>query len=379
MNKNYIVLNGKHYDAVTGALIKPVANHSQASHTRIAPTKTVGHATPARQTVTHAKSPADHPKKTVTRTHHSAPKGVHSHKQQQPKTLMRHVVKKPAHEQKPAVKQAYPLTKANSGTVIKPKTSALSVNELRSRRAQEIHKSKQVSRFALSNTTAIPTKIKPVAIKPAPAPVKPVRTAGHTIPIHHTTKQLPVKNTAPTLAERKHTLLEQALANAKSHQESAPKSTRRFKHRRLMSSLAGMAAVLVISGFVVYLNKASVELQVASVRAGFQASMPNYTPANYERLSTTASNGKVAISFVSPTQKNNFTLTQESSSWDSQTLFDSVVAQGSATYQTIQSNGRTIYLYGGDKAAWVDGGILYKITGNTSLKSDEIISLAGSM
>lgn len=283
---------------------------------------------------------------------------------------MRHVVKKPVHNQKPTVKQAYPLAK-NHPSPIKPKISATGVDGLRSRRAQEIHKSKQVSRFAVANTAAIPAKLQPITPKAAPNHVRAT-------PSHHASIKHPA-TAAQTPSEKKTALLEQALANAKSHEEPAPKVSRSFKHRRIASSLAGLAAVFVICGFVAYLNKASVELQVASVRAGFQASMPNYTPSGYERQAAKAVDGKVAFNFVSPVQKSDFTLTQESSSWDSQTLFDSVVAQGNATYQTVQSHGRTIYIYDGDKAAWVDGGILYKVSGDTKLNSDQVISLATSM
>lgn len=370
MNKNYIVLNGKHYDAVTGALIKPAANHSQATHTRISH-KDTAKAPLSRTHVaeTAAVRPAKNAQKAAARAAHGGPKKLHSRKPEQPKTLMRHIVKKPAHSQHPSVKQAYPLQK--TGSKITPKTTVKSINSTRARRAQDIHKSKHVTRFATAGSIAVPTKIQPITLKPAPDH----NTTNHAVskPTQHTHK-------TKSPQEKKTELLEKALANAKSHEEPAPKIKRsKSKPHRFASSLAGLTAVLVVVGFVAYMNKASVELQVASVQAGFQASLPNYTPAGYERQPAKSKDGKVAISFLSPTANNNFTLTQESSSWDSQTLFDSVVAQGNTTYQTIQSNGRTIYLYGGDKAAWVDGGILYKVDGTAKLDSDQVISLATSM
>lgn len=369
MNKNYIVLNGKHYDAVTGVLIKSTVNPSHATHTRISHpvAKAPAAHTPHSHSSTTHKSPA---KKQPSRAHHAAvPKPHSGRKPEQAKTLMRHVVKKPAHPQHPTVKNAYPVAK-NTNHAIVPKKSVASVDTLRAHRAQEIHKSKHVARFAAPAITPVATKIKPIAIQPAPA----VPSSTKPVAAHHA-----VMPKDQTPAEKKTALLEQALANAKSHEQPAPKIKRGFKHRRLMSSLAGLAAVIVIGGFVAYANKASVELQLASVRAGFQASLPNYVPDGYQRQSAKAADGKVAISFMSPGYNNNFTLTQESSSWDSQTLFDTVVAHNNTTYQTVQSSGRTIYLYGGDKAAWVDGGILYKVDGNAKLNSDQIISLATSM
>lgn len=367
MNKNYIILNGKHYDAVTGALIKPAASHSQATHTRITHTPAAREKLPAKTSSTAVKA-VQHAQKSASRAHHGSPQHVRHHKPEQSKTLMRKVVNKPSHQKLLTVKKAYPVQKA--GSAIALKTSINRVDISRSRRAQDIHKSKQVSKFATAASVAVPTKIQPIALKPVPTHTA---TAAHSVK-HKNTQQ----NAHKSPQEKKTELLEKALANAKSHEQPAAVIKHRSK-RRLFSSMAGLAAVLVVVGFVAYMNKASVELQLASVRAGFQASLPNYTPAGYERQSAQAADGKVAISFLSPTQHNNFTLTQESSSWDSQTLFDSIVAQENTTYQTVQSNGRTIYLYGGDKAAWVDGGILYKVDGNAKLNSDQVISLATSM
>lgn len=369
MNKNYIVLNGKHYDAVTGVLIKSTINPSHATHTRVSHStaKTPGNHLSRSLDVAAHKAPV---KKQPSRAHHAVTsKPPTGRKPEQAKTLMRHVVKKPAHPQRPTVKNAYPLAKSAKHAIV-PKKSAVGVDTLRAHRAQEIHKSKHVARFATSATIPVAAKIKPIAIQLAPT------ASSHTKPavVHHA---VTLKDQTP--AEKKTALLEQALANAKSHEQPAPKIKRGFKHRRLMSSLAGLAAVIVIGGFVAYTNKASVELQLASVRAGFQASLPNYVPDGYQRQSAKAADGKVAISFMSPGYNDNFTLTQESSSWDSQTLFDTVVAHNNTTYQTVQSNGRTIYLYGEDKAAWVDGGILYKVDSNAKLNSDQIISLATSM
>lgn len=288
---------------------------------------------------------------------------------------MRHAVKKPTHNKKSAFKQVYPVTKKSEITVT-PKISAVSIDGVRSHRAQQIHKSHQISRFAVASATTIPTKFQPLAIKPAP---KPKSSHAHTTTHSGTHPHSKTSVVAHTLADKKASLLEQALANAKSHEERTPKPTRRSKHRRFISSLTGLAAVLLIGGFVVYANRASVELQVASVRAGFQASMPSYTPTGYQRQTAKAGDGKVTISFMSPMQQKDFTLTQQSSSWDSQTLFDSIVAQETTTYQAIQSKGRTIYMYGNTKAAWVDGGILYKVDGKTPLNNDQIVALATSM
>jgi hypothetical protein len=188
-------------------------------------------------------------------------------------------------------------------------------------------------------------------------------------------------HTANEVVQKASTVFEQAIANATSHEQPAHQVSKRGRgrQRKLVSSVAALGAVLIIGGFLAYANKATVQLQVASVKAGFQASMPGYAPEGFERQAARAEDGKVAINFVSPVTKEKFSLTQETSDWDSQTLFDSVVAQSDTSYQTVQSNGRTIYIYGNDNAAWVDGGVLYKVNGNSGLSSDQVIALAASM
>lgn len=373
MNKNYIILNGKRYNAITGELI--------ASET---PKKSIDMATSVAQPKITSQSTAIAPQpKPVKRdrTHHNAAAAkLAPRKPKKATTLMRHAVKKPSTSQQKSIKQTYPVAHTSSHAV-KPKKSAHAVDASKVHRAAQVEKSSKVNRFGASVKQPMKAQVKPVALRPAPANghhVAKKQPALHKVAVAPA-KQMDTKKQHVSAQIKKQHLLEQALKNAVSHEQpahtieklSAPK-------RRLLSSFAVMGAVLVIGSFVMYLNRSSVELQVASVRAGFQASAPA-APAGYERQTASADNGKVAIGFVSPQTHDSFTLTQESSGWDSQTLFDSIVANDSNNYQTIQSHGRTIYVYDGDKAAWVDGGILYKVSGSKQLDSDQIVSLATSM
>lgn len=377
MDKHFIVLNGKRYDAVTGAFLgldmdlkarrqhKPVSNpHATRLQPSIKPQ--VHHAAPAAALSSAAKH--------ATRAHHGQPKKVAAHQPKPAKTLMRHAVQKPATRDLPTTKRHYPLATKTSGVGISPKLSVNKINSHRAERAERTPKSHHVGKFTptMSSRQIVP-QVKPLAVAPVPAHAQP----SHHAAAHATTSQ---HTKSPQATHReKVDIFEKALAEATSHEQPKHKASRRKTYRRLVSSVAALGAVLVIGGFVTYLNRSSVQLQVASVRAGFQASMPNYAPTGYERQAASNEEKQVAISFVSPTNSRAFTLTQESSDWDSQTLFDSVVSSDDTSYQTVQNNGRTIYIYGDGNAAWVDGGILYKVTGNAGLSSDQIISLATSM
>ncbi len=357
MNKNVIELNGKLYDATSGALIG-----SAASKSRKIPL-TVQSSTPDTQ---HAQ-PADR-----NRDHHLAQPKPHKRKPETPKTLMRRVVAKPTAETKPAVKQQYPITVQGKSVLVSAKKSAGHVDDIRLKRAQTVHKSTAVNRFSQNahssshTKTAIPVRISKLDVKPAPAPAHIQQTA------------------TPSAAAAKVNLFEKALVDAKSHEElphtpAKRRGGKRFFRRGLVNASAGILAVLLIGGFVAYMNKAAIQLELASVRAGFQATMPGYAPTGFTAEPAVAEPGKVTISFLSPDSSKSFALTQQSSNWDSQDLFDDIAQKHETAYQTIQSNGRTIYLYGNNEAAWVDGGILYTVSGNAALEGNQLISLATSL
>jgi len=307
---------------------------------------------------------------------------------------MRRAVKKPSADKRTVIKRQYELSKKTPGVGISPKLSVNTVDHAKLRRAKRTERSARVGRFSQPHKPiAVTHEVKALPLAPAPEPAANHVVVHAEVPVKpHPQQHIahPVREVREPAAPKKATLFEEALAHATSHQQpkhAHPKRSiadkfkklQRLNHGRIASTLAALAAVVVIGGFITYVNKSSVQLQVASVRAGFQANMPSYVPEGYQKQPAQTSNGKVAINFVSPKDYSGFTLTQEPSSWDSQTLFDSVVAQSNSSFQTVQSKGRTIYIYGKNNAAWVDGGVLYKISGNAQLKGDQIIALAGSM
>ncbi len=382
MDKNVLTLNGKRYDAITGKLIGPAApskpHHAAVPAHKPAPAANAD-ARAARLQQAHAVAIAKTPPKpNRSRSHHGQPKAIPAHKPEHAKTLMRRAVRKPVPAKTTPIKQHYPIALKSPDLAVPRKLSAAAIDSNRQKRAEQIRTSEHVGRFRSAKQPAygIQPRLQPVAVA---AP--PVHTAA-AMPTHPTAAVRP--GAAPDASLKTKEIFERALSSATSHMQP-PHEPRKsklsgFKNRHLSGSLAAVAAVLVIGGFVTYLNKSSVELQIASVRAGFKASMPAYAPEGYKKQPASSQDGKVAISFVSPVDNSGFTLTQEPSNWDSQTLFDTIVSQQTTTsYQTVQHNGRTIYIYDDADAAWVDGGMLYKVTGSAPLTSDQIISIATSL
>ena len=121
----------------------------------------------------------------------------------------------------------------------------------------------------------------------------------------------------------------------------------------------------------------AIEVRVASVRAGFSAQLPSYAPTGYAREGgLKAQQGVVAATYRSGS--SSYTLQQQTSDWDSQTLYDNVVAMADEKSETLNGQGRTVYVYG-NKAAWVDGGVLYSMQTAGDISKDEILSIATSM
>jgi len=307
---------------------------------------------------------------------------IKAHQPERPKTLMRHVVKKPDVTQKPAIKTAVPseVIAAPKGTIARPlekKLSASNINPFRLARSRHIARSHHIRRFE-TQRGAVQHNIAPS--KPVPRPANYASTARQNFSA--VPQVVVAKNTSHSAPKQQSSgdIFEAALAHATSHEQTTPKHAKhRSSHRRrLINAMAGLGAFLLIGGFVAYMNMTNIELHVASARAGFHAQLPNFQPNGYAIEGGIESrSGKIAINYRSGSSV--YTVTQEPSDWNSTTLLDQTTAERGQPAQTIQSMGRTIYIYDDSNATWVNGGVRYQVSGNAALNADELVSLATSM
>ncbi len=389
-HNNIIELNGKQYDALTGALLSEslvqATPASQAKYAKAHRGRSVDGFIPgARQSEsqlaakthtasdTRQKQPAA---KAPTARHFDIqrpkPKATTAHQPQRARTLMRHVVSKPKANLKPAIKTASPAEimakpAAAIALPLEKKISVTQVNPIRLSHAKHVAKSHHIQHF--NNEAALPT---------APAKTHHNSSAQKKQHLHY---ELPIAQRVVLKEEPQSAtnLFESALAQATSHEEPIHKKQgrRSVRHRKLVSGLAGVAAFLIIGGFVTYLNLPAIELNVASMHAGFHAAAPTYKPTGYALANgVKASKGKIEMTYRSG--DSSYKITQVVSDWNSTTLLDQNLEQRGAPTRTIQSQGRTIYIYD-NNATWVNGGILYGINGNASLGTSDLVSLATSM
>jgi hypothetical protein len=383
---NIIELNGKRYDAVTGVFVGAV-DASVNVTTPKAPEHTAKSNKPRRGVVvdgiikpgTHSKTnmasipvrPAPDiqaPKKSVA--HPLKP--IAAHKPEHSKTLMRHAVKAPKIDAKKHMKAYAPtdlIKKQPSVLTVKPKLSSELVDAKRADRAKHVPRSQAVDRFYR---------------QPRAANYSVAATASGTARPSSNLRTMDGMRRPSQYVQRKPSMFEQAVAAADSHEQAVPKEVRRHKtkrqarkHGKILKFAAATCAVVLLAGFIAYQNKANIELQLASAKAGFPASMPGYKPSGYAVNGLTYSPGTVTIGFHSNSQ--NFNVVQKTSNWDSQTLLENFVATTGQPYNTYQAAGRTIYVYNNGNATWVNGGVWYQVNGNAHLGSDQIINLATSM
>ncbi len=207
--------------------------------------------------------------------------------------------------------------------------------------------------------------------------------------IAHPVEKLPLKKEAVAKKEPQATLVHEKITKApvksvEAEPQKTPqnRSSRRIKKRHISSfgtilmSLLALAAI----GYLVYLNIPAVSIKVASSQAGFGATLPSYTPEGYRIEGPAQANaGVVNIKYQSTSDGRNFTISEQQSNWDAEALKENYIAKQTDSEPTTQQyNGVTVYLYG-NKAAWVNAGVLYALNTNGSqLGVDQILKLATS-
>lgn len=366
--KNIIEINGKRYDAQTGALLSHGGHH--------AATPTPGHHIDG---IKHTAKPVNH-QKPAAPSHHAAvhhpptfhdvvrptPKSGKSHTPQSSRTLMRHAVHKPIGSAKRHSKASQPLqalAKKPEHTLAL-KASVQKVDTHRLKRAQRVSKSKAIKRFDSSRPAAF--------LAPPPEPIVPI--APLTI---STSRPTPDHGKKPqTTAE----LLQHALRRADSHKQPAPVKKRRLLRSRRITSISAMSmAGIVLFVAVAFQNVTTVKLQFASARAGFAVSLPDVRPAGYRLSHLQYSNGEASMKFLSNTDTRSYSITEKASKWNSQTLREDFLASQTKEFETVEIAGQTLYLYGKQNATWVNGGVWYQVVSDGALSSRQLVDLAVSL
>lgn len=351
-----ITINGRAYDAVTGLPVdSPKSTKPEPSVPKRAPQVSAPAAKPVAKATAKpaAKAPAAKP---VVSRGKAVSESVHSNVQKS-KTLMRRASKKPATPQK-IVRRAAP------------------------GRHMDFARNTNVSKFAPHPVvkevkTATASPVQPARPATADKPAQSHPSAQRALAKTQAKKQAQAQVAKPTTSkEVKNAAITKALATPKAKAKKAPKN----KWIRRAIVIGASLLLLLVTLFAVYKFIPSVSVSIAAAQAGIEARYPDFTPDGYALdQPVTYTDGEVNLKFKSNSNDASYAINQKRSSWDSSAVLDNVVKSAvGENYTTTKERGLTIYTY--EKgAAWVNGGILYTISGDAPLSGDQIRRLATSL
>ncbi len=330
--KHTIVINGRHYDAITGLAVDTPTTQTHTAQTKPAVTKTNEHHIEVKvSSMSAPRTHANHIKK-------------HPLKSQ---TLRRDIVKRPSGAHDKIAKH-------------------VTVRAV-------VHKSPHISKFA-AHPADIAPRTNHVRQHEAPSAQSHVVTAAHHKAIARTEKPKALSS-----RELKDHLIKQQLDAAPTKHAEHKQAKKMRAPLRISSVMAACMGIMILGGYLSYINMPNLSVRVAASQAGIDARYPGYTPSGYRFDGPVSySNGNVQLSFAANGGNAAYQIKQQKSGWDSQAVLDNYVVAQSDTYDVNDTQGLTVYTYGND-AAWVNKGVLYTISGDAPLRTEQVLRIATSM
>jgi hypothetical protein len=337
--KTTIVINGRRYDAATGLSI-------DEENARATPERHVGNDMTTAFVKPIPAVPPTHRKNIsidVVEPKTSRTPAAHIHgSPQRSQTLVRSAVKKPT--------ASHPVQ--------------------RTRNHVTVSQSPHITKFAPhpqpieKRTAAIPVAVR----------TSKVHRHGQTLPVTMPTKQISSR------AIKEHLINEQLEKASPAVRDGTYAPPTRARSRFVSLATASFALVL-LGGYLTYLNMPSLSIRVAAAQAGIDATLPEYHPDGYRFNGPVAySQGEVDITFSANAGPQSYTISQKASDWDSQAVLDNyVMKESNGEYNIHSTQGLTVYTFD-SKAAWVNNGILHTVDyGDAPLSYSQIERIAASM
>jgi len=170
--------------------------------------------------------------------------------------------------------------------------------------------------------------------------------------------------------------MHRALSRATAYEQPLEERITPKRYRFTFIAAPALVAALLIIGA---LNFTSLQLKIASAKAGFSTSLPAYHPAGFALNQLSYNSGIFASEFLAKNSNRGYTITQKSTYWNTQDLLNNYVATLTTSYHVVQLGNRTVYLYGNGKASWVSDGIWYQIDSDGALSESQIIDTINSL
>lgn len=375
-SRNIIEINGKRYDAVTGQLLgnaitkkpastgKAINDVVRSAHKPLietgtkASTKQLQRKIKADVVRVQPAKPAPVRKVSPRQAHH-----LNAHTPEKTHTLARMGVHKPAPSNPKALVRVHaPVDSVFVLSKQKPTKFTHKVDSDRLSRAKSATPNNLVHHF---NTSETGEKHRYTAVS---------------LPSHKTnssTQPVSLTSTTDGFSAKPHqNQFERAIQLARSHEQPPVPLKRHYpkKHHWLVVSIISLM-ILAIGGFLVIQNLYTIDIGLASMHADFTAKLPGYQPTGFSLIGhIQATYDQVILTYHTHTDSRNYSISQQVSNWDNQTLKSFIDSTGQPI-QSWQKLGITFYKYG-SHLTWVSGGVWYLITDHANLSNQQLLNIA---
>ena len=339
-SKNYVVINGRAYNTITGMVMDDI----DVKETEIKKEQSISR-------------------------RGTSVSNIHAAHVQKSSTLNRRHVKMPqrtplaAKPQKARVdvKQHVAVKKFSTPITSKPAPQKIAIN-----RPAETH---PVTRRAQQRPLSVNTKLRkerqPLTMNNNPL----VAVAPQKI-------EKPI--VAKTSKQLKNEAIEKALSNEIISNKKARRRQKKGGTLRWLNTFSVGFAVMLLGGYLTYLSMPNISIKMAAVQSGIDAKYPGYKPDGYALNGPIKfKSGEVSMKYAYADGSSGYTITQQKSGWNSSAVKE-FFSEKHKNPNTTMIDGLTIYS-GGKEAAWVNGGILYQISGDANLSSSQIEKIATSL
>lgn len=235
----------------------------------------------------------------------------------------------------------------------------------RTARSTGISQSDKVSRFA-----------KKPLLKKTDTSISPLNSSS---PLKNPKKYSSVntKTTPEAKLSAKEKEIQKALGtNSTNKVKTPPKNQKNKNKKRFIIYTAIFASFLALLSGVLYFSIPALSIHFASNQAGINARYPREYPEGFTIAGTASyQNGSVVIPFKSHDHNHSFVITQTKTIWDSTKLKSEVKKLSNDNFATTEYKGLTIFHYTlRDQyiTTWINGDILYVISGNANLDPSQI-------
>lgn len=353
VNKKYVVVNGRAYSGTTGLPMDDI---------KVDPVKLQLRKNPESQAA--ARS--------------AAPSNIHASHTQKSITLNRRHVKQPAKVPLAArpQKTRAPISQNTAVNKFAPEPAETAQQRIvQPDRPAETH---PVAYRARERQASIHTQLREERQAPPAPVVEESQPAAKPIEPAASVQQPAAAKAVKTAKELKNDAIAEALAR-----EVADTKKHRVKHRpnrfaRITSIFSAGLAIMLLGGYLTYLSMPNISIKMAAVQSGINAKYPGYKPDGYALNGPIKfKSGEVSMKYAYADGSSEYTLTQQKSNWDSAAVKE-YFTEKSKSPTTTMVDGLTIYS-SGKNAVWVNGGILYQITGSANLSNEQIQKIATSL